>query len=96
MTINQMSELFLKNIEKKIALIIEKKKQFSLESFIWGYHPYMEIWAIKVEDNSFYSKCEDGNEHNKRIVAVMIGVQKTQKTWVNFSRSFILFQTKAH
>ena len=34
MTINQMSELFLKNIEKKIALIIEKKKQFSLESFI--------------------------------------------------------------
>ena len=40
----------------------------------------MEIWTIKVEDNSFYSKCEDGNEHNKRIVAVMIGVQKTQKT----------------
>lgn len=30
MTINQISELFLKNIEKEIALIIEKKNNFHL------------------------------------------------------------------
>ena len=47
--------------------------QFSFDSFIRGYNAYMEIWTLKVGDDSLYLKCEDGNEHNKYAVAVMIG-----------------------
>ena len=36
-------------------------------------HAYMEIWTPKVEDDSFYLKCNGGNEHDKYVVAVMIG-----------------------
>ena len=69
----QISELLLKNIDEEISLIIQKEKQFSFDSFIRGYHLYMEIWTLKVGDQSLYLKCEDGNEHNKYAVAVIIG-----------------------
>ena len=59
MSINQISELMLKNTEEEITLIIEIEKQFSLDSFIRGY---------KVEDDSLYLKCEDENEHESMLL----------------------------
>ena len=73
MSIIQISELLLKNIDEEISLVIQKGKQFSFDSFIRGYHVYMEIWTPKVGDDSLYLKFEDDNEHNKYAVAVMIG-----------------------
>ena len=35
----------------------------------------MEIWTPKVRDDSLYLKCEDGNKHDKYVVAVIIGGQ---------------------
>ena len=49
-----------------------KEKQFSFDSFIRGWHAYMEIWIPKP---SLFLKCEDGNEHSKYAVAVMVGGQ---------------------
>ena len=43
MSIIQISELLLKNIDEEISLVIQKEKQFSIDSFIRGYHAYMEI-----------------------------------------------------
>ena len=60
MSIIQISELLLKNIDEEISLVIQKEKQFSFDSFIRGYHAYMEIWTPKVGDDSLYLKCEDG------------------------------------
>ena len=59
MSINQISELMLKNTEEEITLIIEIEKQFSLDSFIRGY---------KVEDDSLYLECEDENEHESMLL----------------------------
>ena len=59
----------------------------------------MEIWTSKVGDDSLYLKCEDGNEHNKYAVAVMIGgramVGMSQRTWIKFLTFFLLFLTVA-
>ena len=35
----------------------------------------MGIWTPKVEDGSLYLSCEDGIEHGKYAVVVMIGRQ---------------------
>ena len=50
----QISELLLKKIDEEISLIIQKEKQFSFDSFIRGYHLYMEIWTLKVGEQSLY------------------------------------------
>ena len=73
MSIIQMSELLLQNIDEEISLVIPKEKQFSNDSFIRGYHAYMEIWTPIVRGDSLYLKCEDCNKHNKYAVDVMIG-----------------------
>ena len=48
----QISELLLKNNDAEIFLAIQKERQFSFDSFIWGYHVYKETWTPKFEDNS--------------------------------------------
>ena len=42
---------------------------------IQGYQAYMEMEIPKVGDDSFCLRCEDGNEHDKYVEAVMIGWQ---------------------
>ena len=59
----QISELLLKNNDKEIFLAIQEERQFSFDSFIWGYHAYKETWTPKFGDNSL--GCEDGNKHDK-------------------------------
>ena len=73
MSIIQISKLLLKNIDEEISLVIQKEKQFSFDAFIQGYHVYMEIWTPKVGDDSLYLKCEEGYEHHKYALALMIG-----------------------
>ena len=35
----------------------------------------METWTSKTGEDCFYLKCEDGNEHDKYTVVVIIAVQ---------------------
>ena len=72
MSIIQVSELLLKNINEEISLVIQKENQFKFDSLIRGCHAYIEIWTTKVGDDSLYLKFEDGDERNKYAVAVMI------------------------
>ena len=59
MPIIQIFELVLKTIDAEISLVLQKEKQFSFDSFIGGYHTYIEIWTPKIGDGSFCLKCED-------------------------------------
>ena len=43
MLIIQISELLLRNIDQETSLVIQNEKQFSFDSFIPGYHTYIEI-----------------------------------------------------
>ena len=36
--------MFLKNIDQEIELILIKQKQYDLDSFVLGYHAYMDIY----------------------------------------------------
>ena len=93
MTIIQTSKLLLKNIDEEISLVIQKEKQFSIDSFIRGYHAYIEKWTAKVGDGSVCLKCEDGKEHNKYAAAVMIGGRIGSHVPKNVSKVFNLFLT---
>ena len=53
----------------------------------------MEIWTPKVGDGSFCLKCEDGNEHDKYAVPVMIGGHTGGYVPINLSKIFNLFLT---
>ena len=54
---------------------------------------YIEIWASKVGDDSFYLRCDDGNERDKNSMAVMIGGQIGGHISNNLSKIFKLFLT---
>ena len=82
MSIIQISELLLKNIDE----------EFPLDSFSRRYCAYMKIWTPKVGDNNLYLKCEDGNEHNKYVAAVMIGGRTGGHLPKNLSKISNLFK----
>ena len=60
-----ISEILLRNIDEKINIIIEKDHQLSFNSFVWGYHTYMDVWTPNVGDENLYLEPEDGNEYDK-------------------------------
>lgn len=93
MSTNKISKLLLRNVEEKIALIIEKK--ISFDSFIRGHHASMEIWTPKVTDGSLYLKCENGNENDsdKYAVVLMTGGQTGCYIPKNLSKTVKLFLT---
>ena len=53
-TNTSISEIFLRNIDEKINIIVEKEHQVSLTFFVWGYHVYMNVWALKSGDENLY------------------------------------------
>ena len=47
-----ISEILLRNIDEKINIIVGKDHQFPFNSFVRGYHPYMDIWTPNVSDEN--------------------------------------------
>ena len=64
-----ISAILLRNIDEKINI---KDHQFPFNSFVRGYHAYMDVWTPKVGDENLYLEPEDGNEYDKNAVAVII------------------------
>ena len=60
-----ISEVLLRNIDEKINIIVGKDHQFSFNSFVRGYHPYMDVWTPNVSDENLDLKPEDGSEYDK-------------------------------
>ena len=47
--------------DEKINIIVEKKYQFSFNSFVRGYYAYMDVWTPNLGDENLYLEPEDGN-----------------------------------
>ena len=62
----------LKNIDQEIELIFIKQEQYDLDSFVRGYHVYMDIWKLKVGNENFCLKSENENQHDKIAVAIVL------------------------
>ena len=60
------SEILLRNIGEKINIIVEKDHQLSFNSFVRGYHAYMDVWTPNVDDESLYLEPEDRNQFDKQ------------------------------
>ena len=67
-----ISKILLRNIDKKINIIVEKDHQFLFNSFVRGYHAYMEVQSSNVGDEHLYLKPEDGNKYGKNAVVMRI------------------------
>ena len=65
------SLILLRNIDEKINIIVEKDHQFSFNSFVWGYHAYLDVWNPNVGDENLYLEPEVGNEYDKNAVVVI-------------------------
>ena len=59
-----ISEIWLRNIDEKINIIVEKIHQFSLNFFVRRYHAYKDVWTPNIGDENLYLESEDGNEYD--------------------------------
>ena len=86
-----IQKMLLKNIDQEIELIFIKQKQYDLDSFIRGYHAYMDISKPKVGDENFCLKLENENEHDNFAVAVVLEEQIVEHVPKNLSKTFHQF-----
>ena len=64
--------MLLKNIDQEIELILTKQRQYNLNSFVRGFHAYMDIWTPKVGGENFCLNPENENQHDKFVVAIVL------------------------
>lgn len=83
--------MLLENIDQDIEVIPVKQKQYDLDSFVRGYHAYMEIWTPKVGDENICLKSENDNEHDKFAVAVLFEERVVGHVPKNLSKLFNQF-----
>ena len=86
-----IQKMFLKNIDEEIELILIKQKQYDLDSFVRGYHVYMDIWTPKVGDENFCLKSENENQHEKFAVAIVLEERIVGHVPKNLSKIFHQF-----
>ena len=65
-----LSDILLQDIERPIPLCIVKEKRYSFNSFVRGYHAYIDSWDRKVGDENLELVPEEDNEHNDFAVAI--------------------------
>ena len=65
-----LSDILLQDIERPIPLYIVKEKRYSFNSFVRGYHAYIDSWDPKVGDKNLELVPEEGNEHDDFAVAI--------------------------
>ena len=65
-----LSDILLQDIERPIPLCIVKGKRYSSNSFVRGYHAYIDSWDRKVGDKNLELVPEEDNEHDNFAVAI--------------------------
>ena len=87
-----IQKMLLKNIDQETELILIKQKQYDLDSFIRGYHAYIDIWKPKVGDENFCLKSENENQHGKFAVAIVLEERIVGHVPKNLSKIFHQFK----
>ena len=67
-----LQKMLLKTIDQEIEFILLKQKQYNLDSFVQGYHAYIDIWTPKVGAENYYSESKNENQHDKFAVAIVL------------------------
>ena len=83
-----IQKMLLKNIDQETELIFIKQKQYDLDSFVRGYHAFMDIWTLKVGDENFCLKSESENRHDKFAVAILLEERIAGHVPKNLSKIF--------
>ena len=65
-----LSDILLQDIEKPIPLCIVKAKRYFFNSFVRGYHAYIDSWDPKVGHENLELMPEEDNEHDDFAVAI--------------------------
>ena len=65
-----LSDILLQDIERPIPLCIVKEKRYSFNSFVRGYHAYIDSWDPKVGDENLELVPEEDNEHDDFAAAI--------------------------
>ena len=86
-----IQKMLLKNIDQEIELILLKQTQYDLDSFVRGYHAYMDIRTPKVGDENFCLKSENENQHDKFSVAIVLEERLVGHVPKNLSKIFHQF-----
>ena len=89
-------KMLLKNIDQEIELVLIKQKQQDLDSFVWGYHAYMDKQTPKVGNENVCLKSENENQHGKFAVAIVLEERilgMFLRTWVKYSINLWKFLT---
>ena len=87
-----IQNMLLKNIDQEIESILIKQKQYDLDSFVRGYHAYMDIWKPKVGDEKFFLKSVNENQHEKFAVAIVLKERIVWHVPKNLSKIFHQFK----
>ena len=83
-----ISEIWLRNIDEKINIIVEKIHPFSFKVFVRRYHAYKDVWTPNIGDENLYLESEDGNEYDKNAVAVINDRKTGENILKNLSKTF--------
>ena len=86
-----LTDFLLKNIENEIPLVLLKEKSYILDSFVRGFHVYMDIWDPKVGDGDILLEPEETNEHDEFTLAVLSEGRTVGHVPRNFSKTMKLF-----
>ena len=79
------------NIDQEIKWTFIKQKQYHLDSFVRGYHAYMDISIPIVGDENFCLKSENENQHDKFAVAIVLEERIVGHVPKNLSKIFHQF-----
>ena len=83
--------MLLKNIDQEIELVLIKQKQQDLDSFVWGYHAYMDKQTPKVGNENVCLKSENENQYGKFAVAIVLEERIAGHVPKNLSKIFHQF-----
>ena len=86
-----IQKMLLKNIDQEIELFLIKQKQYDLDSFVRGYHPYIDIRTPKVGDENFCLESENENQLDKFAVAIVLEEPIVEHVPKNLSKIFHQF-----
>ena len=65
-----LSDILLQHVERPILLCIVKEKRYSFNSFVRGYHVYIDSWDLKLGDENLELVPEEDNKHDDFAVAI--------------------------
>ena len=86
-----LKDLLVQNIEVEIPISIFKEFTHSFDSFVRGYHAYMDVWLPTIGDSNFDVEREQGNSHDEYAIGIFLKGNVVGHAPKCFSKPFAKF-----